>query len=327
MTTSVGPPVDRHRVSVARALVLLVGASLRRLLREGLVVRSMVWPGLVVIGTLCGTLGVAAVVRPGRDVVLAESAPAELAVELRSAGFDVRTVEDPGALVVAGDATLGTDGHTLWVYGTPSGALELEAHLRTWAATTRPVTWRPVPLPLPEARGGFARGDLVCGVLALLFVLYGLVFGLGSVARDRDDGTLEAELALPIPRWVGAFARWVASSVILAAFYAVSVAAIAAVLPVPGPWDVVRNGIAACGGGVAIGLAVVGTSGLRQGFSGPFAAGMTLATGLAGTGALGLTWLPIANLFAGGSGWSALAVATAAGLGAAHLYAWRVGVG
>jgi ABC-type transport system involved in multi-copper enzyme maturation permease subunit len=167
----------------------------------------------------------------------------------------------------------------------------------------------------------------VCDVLALLFVLYGLVFGLGGVARDRDDGTLEIELSLPIPRWVGGMARWIASTLILATFFTVSVALLAAILPTPGVGAVIRNGVAACGGGVAIGLVTVGTAGIKQGFSGPFALAMSSATGLAAAGPLlKLTWLPVGSLFAGGDGWAACAVALGLGFVASALYGWRTGV-
>ncbi|MEQ1506688.1 MAG: ABC transporter permease subunit [Myxococcota bacterium] len=308
----------------ARGLVLLTAASIVRMLREGLVLRSMVWPGLVVSTTLAVTLIVASLLRPGRDLAVGPTTDPALVAELDDAGFAVYPVDDPGTEVHRGGYSLGTDGHTVWIYGTPPAALELEARVRTRVS----APWQPVPIPLPEPTGDFSRGDVGCHVLALLFVLYGLVFGLGGVARDRDDGTLEAELALPIPRWVGGMARWIASTLILSSFYVVSILVVSSVLPVPGFAPVLWNGIAACGAGAAIGLAVVGSAGIKQGFSGPFAAGMTFATGLATVGAaLGATWLPIASLFAGGSGGSALAVSVGTGIGSALLYGWRAGDG
>ncbi|MEZ4238868.1 MAG: ABC transporter permease subunit [Myxococcota bacterium] len=306
-----------------RALWLLTASSLRRMLREDLVVRSMVWPGLVTAATLSVTLSVAALVRPGRDLAVPPDLDPELVAAFEAADFDVEVRDDPATWVHAGGASLGTDGRTLWLYGTPSAALEVESMLRSRVS----APWRPVILTPPSADSELARGDVVCGVLALLFVLYGLVFGLGGVARDRDDGTLEIELSLPVPRWVGGLARWIASTLILAAFYAASAVMLAAILPTPHLDAAVRNGIAACGGGVAIGLAVVGSAGIKQGFSGPFALGMTSATGLALSGAtLGLTWLPIGSLFAGGDGWGACAVALGSGGLCAALYGWRTGV-
>ena len=139
---------------------------------------------------------------------------------------------------------MGTDGKTLWgvrhAVGRPRG------RSRSCGSGRGPIGV-PIPIAPPTARSQFARGDIVCAVLALLFVLYGLVFGLGGVARDRDDGTLEMELSLPIPRWVGGMARWIASTLVLSVFYTVSVWMLAALLPVPGMGAVIRNGIAAAG--------------------------------------------------------------------------------
>lgn len=314
--------VDPVLVRSVRALVLLTGASLRRMLREGLVLRSMIWPGLVTCITLAATLFIAATLRPGRTVGVSEDADPGLVAELVAAQFDVQTVDDPATAVRDGALSLGTDGHALWIYGTPPSALELESILRTRVG----ASWKPMPMPLPEARGGQAGGDVGCRVLGLLMVLYGLVFGLGGVARDRDDGSLDAELALPVPRWVGGLARWIASTAILTWFYALSVLVFGALMPVSAPWELVRHGMAATGTAVAIGLAVVGGAGLKQGFSGPLALGMTLATGLASVGGvLHTPWLPIASLFGGGSGWSAIAVSLLVGAGSALLYGRRTG--
>jgi hypothetical protein len=305
-----------------RALGLLTGSTFVRMLRESLVLRSMVWPGIVTCTTLAATLVVAAAVRPGRDVAVEPGTDPALVVELEEAGFDVEHLSSPGEAVRSGRYSMGTDGRAIWVYGTPPAALELESMVRT----RLDADWRPKPRPPPEPRDVDVRGDIACRILALLFVLYGLVFGLGGVARDRDDGTLEAELSLPIPRFVGGLARWLASTAILALFFTVSVHLFAAIIPVPYRWEVIRHGIAAASVGVAIGLVVVGTSGVKQGFSGPFAAGMTFATGMASVGgALGLTWLPLASLFGSGSGWPPLGMALLLGLLSSWSYGWRMG--
>jgi hypothetical protein len=316
------PQPETVAYRTVRAVVLLVGASLRRMLREGLVVRSLVWPGLVTCTTLAATLFIVAMMRPGRAVGVPEDLDPALREALVAARFDVETVPDPAAAVRAGDVTLGTDGVSLWLYGTPPSALEIESILRTRLG----ASWKPLPLPLSEARVGNNSGDLVCRILGLLMVLYGLVFGLGGVARDRDDGSLDAELALPVPRWAGGLARWIASTGLLSWFYALSVLVFGALMPLTDPWPLVRHGTAATGTAVAIGLAVVGGAGIKQGFSGPFAVGMTLATSLAGLGgALGTWWLPIGSLFSGGSGWTPLALSAVAGAVSALLYGRRTG--
>ena len=158
------------------------------------------------------------------------------------------------------------------------------------------------PRPIdPKTRD--AHGDVACRLVGLLFVLYGVVFGLGGVARDRDNGSLEAELALPVPRWVGGLARWIASSLVLGAFYAATVLLFSSMFPVRDCGAVVRHGVAAASVGVALGLSAVGSAGLKNGFSGPLAVAMTGATGLASVGAaLTLAWMPIASLLTNGSG-------------------------
>jgi hypothetical protein len=88
---------------------------------------------------------------------------------------------------------------------------------------------------------------------------------------------------------------------------------------------VIRHGIAAASVGVALGLSVVGTAGLKNGFSGPFAVAMSWATGLAAIGgAMDLWWLPIGSLFTGGDGWAPLGVAALVGALSAAFYGWRV---
>jgi hypothetical protein len=311
-----------------RALVLLTGSTMRRLLREGLVLRSMVWPGLVICLTLAATLLVTAAVRPGRSVVVAETTDPSLVKQLEDAEFVVWTVPDVVAAIKACRPTIGIapsapgEPDQLWVCGTPPSALEVEAILRTRSN----AVWRPVALRPPDPKTRDLHGDVACRMVGLLFVLYGVVFGLGSVARDRDDGSLEAELALPIPRWVGGAARWVAASAVLATFYSASVLAFAALIPIRELGAVVRHGVSAASVGVAIGLSVVGTAGLKNGFSGPLAVAMTGATALVSIGAaLTLTWLPIASLLTSGDGWSAVGTAILIGVGASALYGWRVG--
>lgn len=304
----------------------LAAGMVVRLLREGLVLRSMIFPGLVTASTLAATLGVLAWNAPGRNVLVTPETPEHLVALLRE--HDLRVKIDPAAeaRVRDGSASIATDGVHLWVYGASPGALEVEALLRA----ERGAPWSPaIPeKPRPRDPQDALDPDLVCRVVGLLFALYGLVFGLGGVARDRDAGILEAELALPIPRFVGGFSRWLASSSILAGFFALTVGLLGAMLPLRAPWSVLTHGWAASLGAVAIGVAVVGTSGLRQGFSGPFAMGMTLVTALGGVGAtLGLHFLPVGSLLSTEPGWTSLAVSVAFGAGASLFYGRRVGGG
>ncbi|MCA9491437.1 MAG: hypothetical protein KC621_16005 [Myxococcales bacterium] len=313
-------------LSSLRAGYWLTVGLVIRLLREGLVLRSMLFPGLVTAVTLALTLGVLAYNAPGRTVLVTPDTPHDLVERMQAR--DLRVVVDANAeaKVKAGDATFGTDGEALWVYGPAPSALEVEAMIRA----DRGASWSPVVpgKPAPRDPNESLEPDLVCRVVGLLFSLYGLVFGLGGVARDRDAGILEAELALPVPRFVGGLARWLASSLILAGFFALTVVLVGALLPLRDPWSVLSHGWAASWGAVAIGIGVVGTSGLRQGFSGPFALGMTLATALGGTGAaLGLHFLPMGSLLSREPGWTSLAVSVLFGVVASAAYGRRAGGG
>jgi hypothetical protein len=307
----------------ARALVILTCSTARRLLREGLVVRSLVWPTIVASGTLALTLLVMIWLRPPwLEVAVTPDMDPALRSILVQRGFKPVDSDNPAALVESRTIDLGTDGHTVWIVdGHPHGS--------TFESTVRKfhdAPWAPVrgqPISTPE---GAVFGRTVCRFLALVFTLYGLVFGLGGVARDRDDGTLEAELALPVPRVVVGLSRWLASTLVLGPAYALAVAVFAALLTVADPVSVLLHGTAASATAAAIGIAVVGTAGIRQGFAGPFAMGMTLATGLAGAGAaLDLDWVPIASLFAGGSGWESAGLAVVAGVAASIVFAQRAG--
>ncbi len=304
-----------------RALFLLTVAAIQRLLREGMILRSMIWPAGVVVGTLAATIVVMALLKPSREIALPRDVDPALRHRFDEAGFAIHDVVDPRAAVESDQVSVATDGRHLWARGTSTLALEAEEIVRFEAGSS----WRPNPRDLPDLEDGQTQGRRISRVLGMLFVMYGAVFGLGSVARDRDNGTLEAELVLPVPRWVGGMARWLASVFVLSMFYALTVTMLAAVVGVRQPAAMIGNGIAAVGGGVAIGLGVVGTAGLKQGFSGPFAAALTGVTGLAAFGFVGVEWLPIASLFSDGDGTLALLTSAAFGIAASAIYARRTG--
>lgn len=314
-------------MKLARAVVLLAAEGVRRLLREGLVVRSLVWPGLLVALTLAAVLGVLALLRSEPDVAVDDGTPPELVAALHEAGLATHVVADAEAAVRSGRELVATDGSTVWERASDH-ALTAEIALRA----ARGSTWTPVRPPRTplgaERTSDLPRlpDDAVVRVLALLFALYGLVFGLGGVARDRDAGILDAELSLPIPRWATGFARWLGSSAVLCGFLALSVAMVTAVLPGGDPLPALLHGVAATLTAIAVGMAVVGQAGLRAGFSGPFGVGMTLVTGIASAGwRWDLPWLPVASLFSTRPGWAAVAVSCAAGVVGSFVYARRSG--
>ncbi len=306
----------------ARALVELVAVLVRRLLREGMVRRSLLWPTALTAGTLVATLIVFASLQATETVGVTRAVSAELRGVIEAAGFEPVFVSDAREAVRNG-TWAAVDGQVLWTNDRGPRALQLEAALRE--ALEAP--WRPDPVvPLPQTADAAPSGAAVCRLVASLFALYGVVFGLGMVARDRDDGTLAAELALPIPRWVPGAARWIASTLLLSSFYALCVATFAAIMGLPDAAAMARHGAAACGAATAIGLVVVGRAGLKQSFAGPFATGMGMATGLIALGnthpAVG-SWLPLASVFTGGDGWAPLAGTLVAGALASAIFAVR----
>ena len=306
------------------ALVALGATLMRRLLREGMVLRSMIWPALLAGGTLIVTLIVASVLQVSSEVAIPAELDPAVVSEIEANGFVATTVDDPHAAVRAGDVWAGTDGRTVWLSGPSEDATRLEATVRAHAGSA----WTPVARPpaLPEAQEVEQQGQQTMQVLALLFALYGVVFGVGMVARDRDDGTLEAELSLPIRRWVPGAARWLSGTTVLVVFFAYSVALFDALIGVADSAAMVRHGYAASGAAISIGIAVIGTAGSRQGFSGPLALGLSVVFGLIGLGVaqpdLG-QWIPLASVLAGGTGWAPALIATATGFVGAAIFARR----
>ncbi len=313
---------------VAWAVLILTGDTIRRLLREGLVVRSLVWPGLLAAASLAAVLGVLAMVRSEPRIAVAPGTPPAVVAALSAAGLTVEEDPNPRAAVVGGQAPIGTDGHVVWSRG---GAHTLQAEIAVRNAVGAP--WTPVapilgPAGAPPVASDVPKlpEDAVGRVLAMLFMLYGLVFGLGGVARDRDQGILDAELCLPIPRWATGFARWLGSTVVLTGFLALSVLLVNAVLPLGDPTPALVHGFAALATSVAIGMAVVGHAGLKQGFSGPFGVGMTLTTGAASLGLrYDLPWVPVASLFSTKDGTVAALLAGVVGVLGSWVYARRTG--
>ena len=114
--------------------------------------------------------------------------------------------------------------------------------------------------------------------------MYGVVLGAGLVARDRDQGILEAEFSMPVPIWMHAASRWIASSLVLTIFLFFAIATFTAFLSMPDQGAIMRHGLAGTMASSALGLLVIGKGGLNQGFSGPVAAGLSTATFICGLG-------------------------------------------
>lgn len=285
------------------AIVWQTADLVRRLMREKHVVRSLLWPVALVPVTLMFTvLGFVWLEGDWPVAVDARTDPA-IVHALEDAGFTTVPVPDARRAVLDGDFRSSTDGETVWADAIRGRTLQVERVLRI----ERGADW--MVAPRVETRADQSQGARVMGVIAVLFVLFGVVFGAGMVARDRDDGTLEAELALGVRRWVHGVSRVLAGTVVLFVHFLLGVLVLHAVLGVEGVGALARHGVAACSASVAIGVLVVGRAGLKVGFSGPLAAGLSLATGLVAVGvavpAVG-SQIPIASLVAGGSGWGPL---------------------
>lgn len=292
-----------------RALILLTASMLRRLTREGLVLRSLTFPTALTVGTLMLTIGAVAWLR--WDPLIAITADvADLEPALVANGLRVEVMEDPQSAVENEDAWAGTDGHTVWLSGQGPKALVLESVVREAAG----ASWRPdADVPKPPLEVAVAMGHTIVVLLGLLFALYGVVFGAGMVARDRDSGTLEIELALPVPRWVHGTTRLLTGTLSLSVFLALGIVMVDAVIGVPDVTARIRHGIATSCGATCLGLLVIGRGGLRSGFTGPLTSGMSVAAGLmvAGYTFPGLAvWLPMASFTTQASGWEAMATAT-----------------
>ena len=299
------------------ALGLLTTNLVRRMLREGLVLRSLTFPLAITAGALLGTPAVVAV--GGTPPVIVTSDPALVPALTRAlSGREITVLvdADPAAFVASGRARAGTDGHRVWTMGLRAETLMIESADRE----TLNAPWKFDPVTrLPDGSVGARLGTMIGRLLSGVFAMYGVVIGAGTVARDRDDGTLAAELSLPIPHWVHGASRWIAGSLVLAAFSATGVVLFTALIGNTDPAALARSAAAADATATALGLWAVGRAGLRGGFAGPLAAGLTGATAIFGVGyrwpAIG-AWIPIASLATDGDGWAPLGASLLVGLAA-----------
>jgi hypothetical protein len=302
---------------IVRAGALLTGALLRRMLRESLVLRSLVFPIALTSTMLVGTPGVVAVLKGPAVVGIGADVDASLLRDAASAqGLRVDVVSDPERSTRDGSVRVGTDGRTIWAASANTDGLVVEAALREGLGTR----WRLDPITLlPGVRDGGPFGLMIGRLLGAVFALYGVVIGAGMVARDRDEGTLEAELALPLPRWIHGASRWVSGTLVLTAFIVPGLLLFDALIGVSAIGSLARNIVAACATTTALGLFAVGRSGARGGLAGPLAGGLSAATGVF---ALGLAvpevarLLPLASLTCDGRGYVPLLVSGLVGAGA-----------
>lgn len=308
-----------------RAVAWMVPDGVRRLLRETMVVRSLTFPSALTAAVIVGTVFALVLYRPPAVLaVTPEAAVPELLQEADAGGWPVLEVADPEAAVHEGYAAVGTDGETVWTHKGGTEVMRLDGIVRR----AHGAGWVPVMTSDRALRSRGHRGARnLLQLLGALFAFYGVVFGAGSVARDRDQGTLEVELALPVPLWVHGAARWLSSTLVLSAWWAFTILLFHALLGAEEPWALLRHGVAASSTSVAIGLMVIGRGGLARGFAGPLSAGLVAVVSLLsyGVSTKGADqYVPIASMLSSGaSGWTSLGVATLIGLGGVALFTWR----
>ncbi|MCK6516586.1 hypothetical protein L6R46_16220 [Myxococcota bacterium] len=288
--TGASPPL-------AKAWALLTVSVLTRTLREGLVLRALIWPALIIALTLLVSATFVAGLYASKSAAVPDEAFAEVLV---AKGLDARVYADPEAAFVAGEVDRAAfEGPEGWVIlarfdGAYTMAMESELRARLGAA------WR--PMLIPRAGRNAALGPttrLLVGLLAVLFVLYGVVFGAGGLSRDQQDGSLDAERALPVPSWIHAASRMGAAGLALSVAFAASVWLIHTILGVSAPWAwSVVGGLSGLGG-AAMGLGLMARAGRAESLSGPLSRGLVAVTGLMALGysapALG-RHLPIASV-------------------------------
>lgn len=308
---------------------LLTASLIRRLLREPLVLRSLVFPVLITAGVLLGFLGLVAIIKAPMIVAVPPGFPSErLAADLAPYELRVGEFSDPATAVQWGLARAGTDGDTVWTRGPVVEGGLVESVLRE----ERGARWRlDADATRPGAGGKDAeeQGRRLARMLASIFALYGVVFGAGMIARDRNDGSLGVEFTLPRSRFVPGFARFVASFVVLGSFLVPSIWVLDALVGVPEIGLTCRLGIAAAAASSGIGLATMAQSGVKGGFAGPLGFALIAAFGALVTGRLVPAMaplMPIGSLWHNGpsamglDGWVPLAVSVLVGV----FGAWRV---
>ena len=305
----------------------LTASMVQRFLREGMVLRSMIFPVALVIVVLVGTVAFVTWWRVEGAALTPTMATPAFRAAIEGAGGTVWVSDTPEALVRSGQAAFGTDGKTLWLDRSGMPTQKLESAFRQQLGTV----WR--PHETSEMRSSASKSDTsstgIAQFIGALFAMYGVVFGAGAIARDRDDGTLDAELSVALPMWVTALSRWSAATFVLGLFFAMSVAMLHAVIGLATPWALAINGATAASTAAAVGMAAIGRGGKTRGFAGPMSAGLVIVMSLFSLGLTNPGWalnVPVASLIATEVGFAPL-VALALGPAYSWWFARRVAVG
>lgn len=252
-----------------------------RLLREGLVVRALVWPGLLTALSVFLSASFTVAWKGGQYIYVSEP---ELVAPLEEDGFEVTLMPNPEQMLLdrLSDRAVWREGDRLVLGVTWAESIKSRAEARLRDITGE--RWR-LELPPPPSRAETSKDvrpvtGYVAGIVGLLFTLYGVVIGTGALYRDRSSGVLESDLALPIPRWIHAAARLVALAVVLGPSMVTSLLVVDSLLAMYRlPWWMFDGFFAAVAGG-SLGIALMARADANKGFSGPLSQALTASMAL-----------------------------------------------
>jgi len=279
-------------------------------MREGLVIRSLVFPIALTAGTHVVTLSLLVLTSPGNEIAIPKgSFDQELLSTLEQKGLKPLESTNVRKEVIDRRVKAGLHGRTVFSLGPLPEATLLESYLRRKS----PESWQVNALVEPPRASEIpGAGRLIARLLSAIYALYGVVIGAGMIARDRDDGTLHAEFLLPIPRAAIGASRWLGASIALCASQLPALLLWDALIGIPNLPQTLGHGAAASLASTAIGIAFIGGAGVKAGFSARLAGGLTLNFSLYVLGRMipGLApFLPVASLGSSEAPWGPLAAA------------------
>jgi hypothetical protein len=266
--------VEIH-ASNARAVVVLAFSVMLRLVREGLVVRALLWPGLLTALSIFVSASFTVTWKGGNYIYTDQP---DLVRPLEEEGFEVTLMDNPESFLLdrRADRAVWREGDKLVLGVSPAESYRSRAEVRLRDVLEE--RWR---LELPPANLAPRHRDdlapitgIIAGIVGLLFTLYGVVIGTGALYRDRSSGVLESDLALPIPRWVHPAARMLALATVLGPAMIVSLVIVDSLLAMHHMRSWMVDGFFAAVAGGALGIALMARADAKRGFSAPLSQGL-----------------------------------------------------
>ena len=314
-------------------LYRLTITALKRLIRRGMLMRALAWPGLLTALSLLGSAAASGALQAGPEIAASDPV---LVAALSERGLSVVDDPDPQTAVSSGrarraawwsgdQAVLALDVRRTLIGGGGDN-LRAEGALRDLVE----APWRISVVSPPTRTADLERSvRWMAGLVSVLFTLYGVVIGLASLAGDRTTGVLEAELTLPVPTWMHPAARLLACSIALSVSMGATLLLLDALIGVADlhTWWLHGTAAAVAAAGVGIGALPAGVSG--SGCSTALSRALVVCTALLGAGAAFpmLSVLPMASLGALAAGSEPGLVAVVLGPVVAALGGWRAARG